>query len=91
MVGLDANTGLVQNPNVRWKDFVESEFELADEIANTKVANSTRNIAQQAASTGLRPDGSQAKRLNLNKAPEQMSDEELDAIIAQGGLAPKKR
>lgn len=88
MVGYDPATGLVANPGIRWKDFVESEFELAEEIANTKVATTAKNIARQAANTGLRPDGSSAKRLNLNQAPEHMTDEELDAVIAQA--IPKK-
>lgn len=87
-VGYDDQTGLVKNPNLRWKDFVEAEFELADEIANTRIAATTKNIAQQTAQTGLRPDGGQAKRLNLNQAPENMTDEELYAALGQ--TPPKK-
>jgi len=57
-------------------------MELADRTAATKTQKSAKNIAKQAAQTGLRPDGSKAKRLDLSKAPEQMSDEELDAFIS---------
>lgn len=80
--GYDAKTDTAANPDIRYADYVESVFELANEIAGEKTEASTKNIAKQAAQTGLRPDGSSTKRLNLNKPPEQMTDEELDARIA---------
>lgn len=82
-VGYDRETGLVANPNLRYADYIEGMMELADRTAATKTQKSTKNIAKQAAQTGLRPDGSKAKRLDLNKAPEQMSDEELEAFISR--------
>lgn len=82
-VGYDPKTGRVANANVRYADYIESIMELSDEVATEKVARTTKNIAKQAASTALRPGGNSAKRLNLNQAPENMSDEELDAFIAQ--------
>ena len=88
MVGYDPKTDTVQNPGIRYSDFVEATMELADNIAGNKVAESTKNITQQAATTGLRPDGSQTKKLDLNKDPGQMSDEELEAVIGQA--IPKK-
>jgi hypothetical protein len=72
----------VKNPNLRYVDYIEGIFELADEIASDRNEVSTKNIAKQVAKTGLRPDGSRTKTLNLNKLPEQMTDEELDARIA---------
>jgi len=81
MVGFNAQTGLVENPDVSYADFVESEFELADEIANTKVAKTAENIAKQAAQTGLRPSGGAVKAMDLNKTPEAMTNEELQAVI----------
>lgn len=86
----DLNKGIpetVQYPDVSYREFVEGEMEFVDELANQKVAETTKNIAKQAASTGLRPDGSSAKRMNLNQAPESMSIEELYASIGQ--TAPK--
>jgi hypothetical protein len=71
----------VQRPGIRYLDFVEAEFEFADELASERQQRTTENIARQAAQTGLRPDGSQAKRLNLNKSAEEMTDEELAAAI----------
>lgn len=82
----DAERGVpesVQNPNIRYSDTVEMIMELAEEIANTKNAQSVKNITKQAATTGLRPDGSSAKVMNLNKPAHQMTDEELEAKIAQ--------
>lgn len=82
----DASKGVpesVQYPDISYREFVESEMEFVDELASQKAAETTKNIAKQAATTGLRPDGSSAKRLNLNQAPENMSNEELYAAIGQ--------
>lgn len=76
----------VQNPSISYADFVEAELEYAKEMASMLAEDSRRNIAKQAANTGIRPDASTPKRLNLNKPPEQMTDEELKAAIAQSGL-----
>ena len=86
-VGYDAETGTVRNPEIRYSDFVEAEMEFADEVASQRVQRTTENIAKQAAQTGLRPDGSQANRLNLNKTPEDMTDQELNAYI--GAALPR--
>lgn len=83
-VGFDERTGLVANPNISYSDFIEARFELANLLADEKTETTKKNVVKQAAATGLRPDGSQSKRLNLNQAAENMTDEELDAIIAQG-------
>lgn len=81
--GFDPNTNQVQNANVRYADFVEGIMEMADEIAGQKVQKATKNIAKQAAKTGVRPDGSRAKRMNLDQAPQNMTDEELAAAISR--------
>lgn len=81
--GYDANTNRVQNANVRYADFVEGIMEMVDEIAGQKVQKTTKNIAKQAAKTGVRPDGSKAKRMNLDQAPQNMTDEELAAAISR--------
>jgi hypothetical protein len=87
LVGYDSKTDTVQNPGLRYAEFVEAQYELAKALATEQVSRTSKNIAKQAATTGLRPDGSQAKRLNLNKAPEEMTDEELKAVI--GASLPK--
>jgi hypothetical protein len=80
-VGYDKDHDTVRSGDVRYADYVESIFELADEIASVKTAESSKNIAAQASKTGIRPGGASTK-LNLNKAPSQMTDEELQAVIA---------
>lgn len=84
--GFDPKTDTVKNSDIRYADFVESIMELADEMAGEKTSVSTKNIAKQAATAGIRPDGGSSKRLNLNKPPEQMSDEELKAVIESAGM-----
>jgi len=86
--GYNPATNSVTNANVRYSEFVDGIMELGNEIAGEKVAKTSKNIAKQAATTGLRPDGSSAKRLNLNKAPQDMTTEELEAVIKQ--TMPKK-
>lgn len=71
----------VMYPDLSYTDFVESEMEFAEEMAASLVAKTTRNIAKQTSRIGLRPDGSSPKRMDLNKAPEDMTDEELSAAI----------
>jgi hypothetical protein len=88
--GYNPDTGSVANSNVRYSEFVDSIFELGNEIAGQKVQATAKNIARQAATTGLRPDGSSSKRLNLNQPVENMTDEELDAYGKQLGLATVK-
>jgi hypothetical protein len=80
-VGYDPETETVQNPNVRYSEFAEGIMELAEQAGIAKAAKSSKNIASQVAHTGLRPDGTSPKALNLNKDPGQMSDDELDAVL----------
>lgn len=87
-VGFDKKTGTVQNADLRYADYAEGIFELAEEIALVRTEASRKNVVEQAANTGLRPDGSGTKKLNLNQAPGSMSDEELDAFLAKA--LPKK-
>jgi len=80
----DANKGVsesVVNPGIRYFEYVDGIFELASEMAGEKVTQSAKNISRQASNTGIRPDGSSAKGMDLSKAPQDMSDEELEAAI----------
>ena len=88
VVGYDERTGLVSRPDIRYSDFIEARVELSTRLAKSMTADTAKNIAKQAAQTGVRPDGSSAKRLNLNKAPQEMTTEELYAAIGQ--KPPKK-
>lgn len=88
LTGANPAAGTVDNPNVSYADFVEAEIEFGERLAKSMTATTVKNVAKQAAATGLRPDGSSAKRLNLNQAPENMTIEELYAKIGQ--KPPKK-
>ena len=75
-------------PNIGYAEFVEARLEQAERLATRMNQETVKNVAKQAATTGLRPDGSSAKKLNLNQAPQNMSIEELYASIGQ--TPPKK-
>lgn len=83
ITGADPSRGYVQNPNIGYAEFIEARIEQAERLAASMAATTTKNIVKQAAQTGLRPDGSSSKRLNLNQAPENMSIEELYAVMGQ--------
>jgi len=80
--GFDPQTQRVQNPNIRYSSFVDTVFALVNDLASQKAREITTTVKKQVAKTGLRPGGS-SKKLDLSKSPEQMSDEELDAYLAQ--------
>jgi len=80
----------VANPDIRYADFVEAQMEFAEALMSEQRVRTTQNVARQAANTGLRPDGSSAKRLNLNQPIENMSDDELEAYGNRLGLNPTK-
>ena len=90
MVGYDPSTDSVRNPNISWADYVETQVNTANRIAGRKTAESSKNIAKQVAATGLRPDGSSAKGLDLSKSPKDMTDEELKEAARQEAKLYKK-
>jgi hypothetical protein len=83
VTGFDPETGFVANPNIGYAEFIEARVELAERMAKSLNQETVKNIAKQTAQTGLRPDGSSAKRLNLNRDPKEMTMEELYASIGQ--------
>lgn len=90
LVGYDAQTDTVKNPNIRYGDFVDAQMGLVNRLATERVAKSSKNLAKQVAATGLRPDGSSAKGLDLSKAPKDMTDEELKEAARQEAKLYKK-
>jgi len=81
--GFDAETKTAKN-HISYLEYAEAQIELSTVIAEKMARETQENVTRQAGQTGLRPSGSTpSKSLNLNKAPEDMTDEELDAIIAQ--------
>lgn len=71
----------VANPGIRYGEYVDGIYELAKEMAGEQTAQTAKNLSGQASKTALRPDGSSAKKLDLTKAPQDMSKEELAAAI----------
>ena len=88
ITGANPQTMTVRNANIGYAEFVEARLEQAERLATRMNQETVKNVAKQAATTGLRPDGSSAKKLNLNQAPQNMSLEELYASIGQ--TPPKK-
>lgn len=92
--GFDPNTGTVRNPNISYAEFVEARVEQATRLAERLAVQSQRNIAQQAANTGVRPTGGTANRgVNITSAEDiaKMTPEEWekhrDAVLKQVGIS----
>lgn len=81
LTGYDPKTDTVSNPNLRYADFADAIMELSGALEGQRTVKTTQNIAKQAANTGLRPDGSSARRMDLTKDPSQMTDAELKAAV----------
>lgn len=81
MVGYDPQTDSVKNSKLRYSDFVDAVAELGEAMFSTRTTQTAQNLAKQAAHAAVRPGGPSAKPLNLNKAPEDMTNEELNAVI----------
>lgn len=77
-VGFNEQTGTVRETKLRYKQFVKEYMEDLDTYAASRNANSTRNIASQAAQAGIRPGGSSRKSLGELKPGDisKMSDAE---------------
>jgi hypothetical protein len=80
-VGYDQKTGTVNNQGLRYHEFVEGMMEMVEITAAGKTAESAKNVAQQAASAGVRPSGT-APAAYSGGDPKKMTDAQLDAIIA---------
>lgn len=86
LAGYDPQTKGVKHPEFRYTDFADTIFGLANDLADTKVEKQVKEVKKQAAQTGLRPDGSKTKALDLTKAPQDMTDEELDEYLKHQGI-----
>lgn len=95
-VGFNPNTGVPAHMDVGYADFIDAQLELAESIASTKVINSQRNIAKQAAQTGVRPDGGGRQGLQINSVEDirNLSAEDFeknrDAIYRAAGISLNK-
>jgi len=58
---------VISNPNLRFRDFAESKLKEIDDLVQSKISQSSKNIVSQAANTGVRPNGAaQASLTNLS-------------------------
>jgi hypothetical protein len=48
---------IIGNPNLRFRDFADAKLKEIDDLVQLKLSQSTKNIASQAARTGVRPNG----------------------------------
>jgi hypothetical protein len=78
IVGYDQNSGRVANPRIRYKDYVDSFMSVTDHLASSKNADSTKNLAQQAASGGVPPTGGTRQQTTV-ESPQDIRDMNDDA------------
>lgn len=83
-VGYNPINGTVLDQDLRYSEFVEGFMDVLDLISNGKLADAAASVASQAAGTGPRPSANAKTPLYQGDNPKEMSDEQLDAAIAQG-------
>lgn len=92
LVGFDPQTGYVRNADVGYADFIEARIQQAERLAASMALKSQKNIAKQAAQTGIRPDGGAHKGLQISSPQDiaNMSSEDFEknkaAIYKAAGL-----
>lgn len=95
-VQYDSNTGVPGVKGIGYADFIDAQLELANSIASNRVIDSQRNIAKQAAQTGIRPDGAGRQGFKINSVEDlrNLSAEDYEknreAIYRQAGIPYNK-
>lgn len=79
-VGFNPQTGVPAVDGVSYAEFIDAQLELANSIATNRVVNTQRNIAKQAAQTGVRPDGGVRQGFQINNPGDisKLSPEEFE-------------
>lgn len=80
-IGFDPEKGNVPaRTDVRYRYFIDGMMGLADELATARNSDSTRNIARQAARTGVRPNATSTHSVHIDSADDisKLSKEEYD-------------
>lgn len=80
-VGYDPQAGSVQNNNIRYEEYVDGMMELVETLSQGKAADSTKNLAKQAAQTGVRPSG--VSKTYSGADPSKMTLEQLQAAALE--------
>lgn len=95
LVGFDPKTGFVVNSEIGYADYIEARVEQAERLAARLNVQSQKNIAKQAAQTGIRPDGGAHKGLQIKNPGDiaSMSADDFEknraTIYKQAGLSYK--
>lgn len=78
--GFDPATGAVRNPDIPYAGFVEAQIERAERLASNLQVKSQKNIAQQAANQGVRPDGGGRQGFQVTQPGDisKLSDKEFE-------------
>lgn len=82
IVGYNPNNGTVQNNNIGYEEFIDAEVELAQLLNRSASADSSRNLAKQAAQTGVRPNSVNKKNYQ-GTDPSKMTLDQLQAAALQ--------
>lgn len=79
-VGYNPQTGVPAIDGVSYAEFIDAQLELANSIATNRVVNTQRNIAKQAAQTGVRPDGGGRQGFQISNPGDisKLSPEEFE-------------
>jgi len=94
--GYNAETGFVKNPEIGYADFVEAQIERAERLASNLHVASQKNIAKQAAKTGVRPDGGSRSGIkiqnpgDISKLTPAQFEKNREAIYKQLGMEYRK-
>ena len=72
----------VDNPNIRYEEFVDGFMEAVETVATSKSADSKQNLIKQAAQTGVRPN-TVVKKGYTGEDPNKMTLEQLRAKVNQ--------
>lgn len=84
--GYDEKSKTFRNTEVRYKPFVQRYVKAFEKFAASRNAESANNLASQRGRTGVRPSGGGRKGNAVYDGmnPADMTDEQLDAMIARG-------
>ncbi len=85
---------IIENPNLRFRDFADEQLKKIDDLVQRKLAQSTKNIATQAARTGVRPNGqsqNSISSLSENDLIQKVRESDADSPEGQKYLAEMRR
>lgn len=79
IVGYDPNSGMVQRPDIRYDEYIDTQMEKAERLNSIRRVDSQKNLARQASQTGVRPSG--VAKEYQGDDPRKMSTKQLEQAI----------